>query len=170
MKRLRGLSLDAYEKRVPAGHAKKPRKYPHYLLGTWRIGPRTGYGRTLEQLREVRIHGLEVPELAYGRKNADILSQLHPAKREAALLYAEQVRLGKRLPPIEIVETDRGNLRVIDGHRRIVAHLLAGRKRIRAWVSPTVDHPWGRKDSEGRILKVPLTVEILQERLPTKEV
>jgi hypothetical protein len=164
-RRIRGIAFDSYIRKAPAGHAKKPKKYPRYPLGTWRIGYRTLYGRILEQLREVRIDGLEVPELAYGYKGDRPLKMLHPSKRDNAVQYAKRLMAGGHLSPIEVVETDSGRLRVIDGHRRVVAHLLAGRRRIRAWVSPNVDHPFGVRDAYGKILRVPLTVEIRQGRL-----
>jgi hypothetical protein len=159
----RYLSLQAYARKAPAGHSRKRRPVPNYPLGTWRRDAVAGpYGHEIEQLRSVRIRDLQAPELTYGRKGDEVWQHLHPTKQAHALAYAQQLRSGKRLAPIHVIQTDAGTLRVIDGHRRLVAHILAGRTRIRAWVSPSVDHPEGLRDSAGRVMKVGLTEEILR--------
>jgi len=46
----------------------------------------------------------------------------------------ERLRAGERLPPIVVVQTDRGHgLGIIDGLNRAYAHWLEGRTRIRAY-------------------------------------
>ena len=51
--------------------------------------------------------------------------------------YVQWMDQGMTPPPIEVVETKTGKLRITDGHRRWFAALTSDHK-IRAWVSPTV--------------------------------
>jgi hypothetical protein len=52
--------------------------------------------------------------------------------------YVEWVRRGSAIPPIRVLETERGTLRVTDGHHRIAAAQALGRRTIKAWVTLTV--------------------------------
>lgn len=129
-------------------------------VGTWRIESTRGlYGREVAQLREVSIDTLQLPEL-------DTRGQLDPVKRGDDARYAEWIREGRRAPGIEVVQTDKGGLRVVDGHRRVLAAKLAGHDTIEAWVWPTMPHPQGlRETSEhglGQVMRVGATLEGLR--------
>jgi hypothetical protein len=54
--------------------------------------------------------------------------------------YAQWLLDGLVPPPIHLVETAAGELRVINGHRRLRAHQLAGVTFIKAWLSPSCWH------------------------------
>lgn len=106
------------------------------------------YGTEYAQLTTVRIDELVTPELAYGKGD-----ELHPAKRAHAEQYAEWMKQGHEPPPIDVLEMEDGSLRVMEGHRRVVASRMLGRDTINAWVHPTMQHP------EGLDMKVSATLE-----------
>jgi hypothetical protein len=117
--------------------------------GMWRIGTYKGmYGRDIEQLREVPVDQLTPSEeTKYEGRMGDVET------------YGGWLKAGKQAPPIEAVETDKGGIKITNGHRRWHAARQAGQKTIRAWVSPTADVP-GSFDSEGKPLKTGLTREL----------
>jgi hypothetical protein len=123
-------------------------------IGTWRIDDYRGnYGHEISRLITIDLNALELPELcADGRLSAN--------KRGDDLRYAGWLSCGLRSPGIETVETEHGGLRVIDGHRRVLAHRLAGLSTIEGWVYPTTDHPDGARDWRGRLMKVGMTFEL----------
>jgi hypothetical protein len=74
--------------------------------------------------------------------------------------YADWIKAGHEPPPISVVQNDRGELRVTEGHRRLYASHLAG-KPVKAWTSWAADHPDGRTDWEGKPIKVGLSHRIV---------
>lgn len=56
--------------------------------------------------------------------------------------YVERLRMGEEPPPITVIQSEGGDLRVIDGHRRLAAADIVGTP-IMAWVSWTVPSPEG---------------------------
>jgi hypothetical protein len=125
--------------------------YP-WREGTWRIyddhfGP---YGRMVEVLRRVPVDDLVLTEEDY-TKGARV------GRAEDADRYAGWLREGKTAPPIDVLESDQGNLVVTNGHRRVAAAKMAGRKTILAWVSPRMDT--GLRDSSEKPIYAPATYE-----------
>ena len=79
------------------------------------------------------IHGTEIVELC------EIpLEWLHPTELpnlSVVAQYAELMQAGKHFPPIHVMQTAKGTLRINNGHHRFEAVKLAGKTTIRAWVS-----------------------------------
>jgi len=105
-------------------------------------------GQPVAQVREIPVADLFLPEL-------NEKGQLQPEKRGYVAGYVEKLKAGQQPPVIDVVEMEDGRLRVVDGHRRVVAAKEAGAATVRALVSPLIDVP-----GEG---KVPLTVELAQQ-------
>jgi predicted kinase len=127
-------------------------------VGTWRISPIKGlYGREIDKLVRVPVDTLEIPEVSLDGK-------LDPTKRGDDERYADWLQQGMRAPPIDVVQTERGGLRVMDGHRRVLGAKRAGQTEIEAWVSPTVPAPHGRVASDGRPIMTGLTFEMVRDR------
>lgn len=73
--------------------------------------------------------------------------------------YAEWRRDGMEPPPVSVYETDRGGLKISDGHRRTHAAIEAGTD-LPAIVWGTMEHPRGMIDSStGKPMRVGLTYE-----------
>jgi hypothetical protein len=159
------IDADTYRKRLSAPYVAEdgaviassrlvPNEGVDVPVGTWRVDKFSGnYGKEIEQLREVRIDELALPELREGGK-LDI-EKLGDDER-----YAAWIKEGKEPPPIEVLRRDDGSLRVADGHRRVLAAKLAGRATIKAWVSETVPIPSGRLDANGKPIMTSLTYEL----------
>ena len=125
---------------------------PDYPLraGVWRIDNFKGaYGREIEKLLLVSPRALVLTEEDYTKVN-------HEGRGEDAQRYAEWMRQGLVAPPVGVVETDKGNLSVTNGHRRVAAAIMA-HKRILAWVSPRMDI--GMRTPEGEPIYAGLTFE-----------
>ena len=106
-------------------------------VGSWRIDTaKLMDGRFIDYLMEMPIDFLIPKEL-------DSAGKLNPTKRGDDERYAEWIKAGFRSIPIEVVQTDKGNFVITDGHRRYLAHKLAGKDTIEAWVSFTVQSPRG---------------------------
>jgi hypothetical protein len=126
-------------------------------VGTWRIDVVHGlYGREISALVELDPHTLVDSEL-------DAAGLLSPERRPDAKRYEYWIREGNRPPPIEVLETDNGLLKVTDGHRRLVASRAAGTNLL-CWVSPSVGVPSGAVDCNGQPIKAGLTFEMWLER------
>ena len=116
---------------------RKPMGKIPYPLGTVRVDRfDTPRGHEYAILKLVEIKKLIKPELAYGGKDG-----LHPTKRDHVETYIEWWLQGLEPPPVEVMVTDKGNLKLMDGHRRVVAASRVGKKLIKAWVSPTMEVP-----------------------------
>ena len=126
--------------------------YP-WSVGTWRIDHmKLGYGRMIEQLREIPVQDIEIAEEDYTNPKNNNEGRGDDARR-----YARWIREGTTPPPISVLETDSGALRVVDGHRRLAAMKMAKEKSIRAWVSPRMET--GKYTPEGFPIYVALTYE-----------
>ena len=133
-----------------------PNHLAHPPLGTWRIDDTVGlYGREISCLTEVSLDTLNLPELTAARG-------LAPDKMADGQRYAQWFSRGYNPPPIEVIETDAGQLRVIDGHRRCWAGLHRQHEIVKAWVAPMTNHPSGERDAQGGPLRVGLTYELAQ--------
>jgi len=99
------------------------------------------------------IHGTEVVELCEVP-----LEWLRPKELPNVSVvetYAEWWRAGYEPPPIHVTQTDKGTLRISNGHHRFEAAKLTGKTTIRAWVS------WLMWAETG--MPTGLTLEALQE-------
>jgi hypothetical protein len=134
-------------------------------VGSWRISALNGsYGREIEQLVELPIAKLRLTEL-------DSAGKLDPVKRGDDERYAEWLKEGKRPPPIQVVQTDRGTLNVTDGHRRALAAKLAGKDTIEAWVNYAVPTPSGSRinsDPTKPFIRTGMTYEMLMGETPNR--
>lgn len=134
--------FDADGKKI-ASSRMIPAKPDGLPVGTWKVDQVKGTrGRELEQLRELDPHTLEVSE--------DNVDRNIEGRGDDADRYASWMKEGSVPPPATVVETPKGKLKVVNGHRRLAAAKKAGMP-LRAWVSPMVEH-------EGQ--RVPLTDEI----------
>lgn len=98
-----------------------------WVRDPWRINDR----QPVTQMRELSLDDLYLPELNAG--------QIAPEKRRFMPEYIERARSGEQPPPITVIEMENGRLRVIDGHRRVLAAREAGVPTIRARISPLLD-------------------------------
>ena len=132
-------------------------------VGSWRIAEVKGiHGREIEQLVELPIASLRLGEL-------DSRGRLDPTKRGDDERYAEWLKEGKRAPPIQIVQTESGQLSVIDGHRRALAAQQAGRQTVEAWVNYAVPIPDGGRinsDPSKPLIRTGMTFEMLTGENP----
>jgi hypothetical protein len=125
-----------------------PAEAPDVPEGAWRISALRGvYGREIEQYRLLDPNELEPSE-----------DPISGGRGEYVDKYREWIRQGKTPPPIVVVETDGGKLRVVDGHRRWMAAKREGVK-VPAWVSPSVELP-GSFTPDGQPIRVGLTREL----------
>lgn len=107
-------------------------------VGTWlRLPYPDMRGTPVAQVREVALVDLYLPEL-------DENGELQPEKRSYLEGYTERAKAGEQAPNISVVEMEDGRLRVVDGHRRVMAARAAGQTSMRATVSPLMDSADGR--------------------------
>lgn len=123
----------------PDGSMKSSRFVPYEgplpPVGTWRMSTYASLdGHEIDYLTRIPLDTLVTKEL-------DEFGRLDPAKRGDDERYADWIRQGYRSIPIEVVQHEDGRLIITDGHRRYLAHKLAGEKDIEAWVSYTVQSP-----------------------------
>ena len=125
-----------------------PPKEDQTPTGTWRKSDyfKGSHGTEVEQLRELDPNDIIPSEDTGPERKADVER------------YAQWAKEGRQAPPIHVVETDNGHMKVTDGHRRWLAAKKAGTK-VRAWVSPAADIP-GMVDSQGKPMKTGLTHEL----------
>lgn len=105
-------------------------------------------GTPVSQVRELELVNLYLPEL-------DERGRLQPEKRSYLDDYARRLASGEVSPMIEVIEMEDGRMRVVDGHRRVMAAMKLGRSRIVGLVSPLVETPDGSK---------PATLELIESR------
>ena len=139
--------------------------YP-WKPGQWRIDSMNGlHGHEIDQLRE-----LPVGDLTPTENPRDYMSGMGTNRGEDVDRYKGWMEEGKEPPPISVVETEGGQLKITNGHRRFFAAKELGRPTVQAWVSPTVDVP-GKFDSNGKPIKTGLTYELAHapEEAPKSE-
>jgi len=141
------------------GSRQFPMFEENFPIGSWKIDDDFEgiHGRDIEQLIEIDPAELETPEGDYTDEKFNPEGRGWDARR-----YAEWIKEGKTLPPIDVIQTEGGKLRVSDGHRRTAAAKLAG-VPIRAWVSYTVDGP--SKDYKGDPIPTGLTDKLARQQL-----
>lgn len=145
-----------------ASSREHPASYPALPPGTWRIDDRFvgPYGRAIEELVQFHPRELTPSEFDWRDPRAQLRYQ---GKWDDAMRYARWLAKGLEPPPIEVVATD-GQLRVAEGHRRLVAADMAG-VPIKAWVSWSVPQPEGLRDAvTGAPIPVGMTYELVHGR------
>jgi hypothetical protein len=124
--------------------------YP-YKPGDWKIDDLQGiYGRNVEKLVEFDPYEIGLSEEDW-TQNINYEGRGDDARR-----YTEWMKEGKQAPAIHVTQMDDGTFKAYDGHRRIAAAKMAG-KKIRAWVSYAMDT--GKKDFNGKPITASLTYE-----------
>jgi len=107
-------------------------------IGDWALSDyTTDDGTPVDQLRSCLLKDLYLPE-------CDAQGQVSPAKRAYVERYQQRFLAGEQPPPLSVLEMNDGRLRVIDGHRRVLAAKAAGLEALNAWVSPLFALPDGR--------------------------
>ncbi len=106
-------------------------------------------GTPVYQVRLLDLDALYLPEL-------DEAGRLQPEKRAYLEPYVLRLEAGEVPPRIFVIEMEDGRLRVVDGHRRVMAARKAGRTSVEALVSPLVNTPEGL---------VPATAELMEYQL-----
>lgn len=141
---------------VVASSRTKKADYPMFPMGTWKIDDqfRGMYGHEIDELVLVADpRTLEPGEFDW----SDPTKALRRAgKLEDMERYAAWMAEGHSYPPVEVVQTERGTLRITDGHRRAAAADYNGMP-VKAWVSWLTDHPDPPPD---RDMQVGLTYEL----------
>lgn len=123
--------------------------------GTWvEAGFPDLHGRPVLQLREIALVALETPEI-------DREGRLAPEKRTYLDAYTERLAAGEEPPPVRVLETFAGTLKLTDGHRRWMAARRLGRATIKAWVSPVIAVP----TSSGEVELLGMTAELAAAHL-----
>lgn len=141
--------FDSAGQRIASSRETPTEGYP-FKVGQWRISEARGsYGRDVDELVELDPAQLSISEDDFTKVN-------YEGRGDDAERYAEWMRSGKRPPPIEVVQTDGGELKVTDGHRRLAAAKKAGQP-VLAWVSWRM--PTGKIGSDGKPIYTGLTYE-----------
>jgi hypothetical protein len=129
-----------------------PSKIEIPRVGTWGIDRHAG------------LHGHEIAVLRFVDPRDLAPSEHEPGRDADVERYRNwMVEEGRVPPPITVMETDRGSLKISDGHRRYRAALEAGLE-IPAWVYPIAEHPERKRDAYGHVLMVGLTYEMIEPR------
>ena len=146
--RERAVYFDANGKRL-ASSREAPSTAEQPPLGSWRIGTDSTwnkYGDSIEQLREIPVEKVKGSEDSFGREG--------DVER-----YAGWLREGRLPPPIRAAEMPDGTFKIMDGHRRLLAHEKAGVATIRAWVAP--EGKTGLLDPSGKDIGTDLTHQMV---------
>lgn len=124
-------------------------------VGTWvEAGIPDIHGRPVLQLREIALDDIEAREL-------DREGRVAPEKRRYVADYAARLSAGEEPPPLRVLETFAGGLRLVDGHRRLAAAKSLGLQVLKAWVSPVIAVPAGAAAVE----LLTMTAELAQQHL-----
>lgn len=116
-------------------------------VGAWvKVDYKLADSQPVYQVREMAIDDLYLPEL-------NERGQLQPEKRRYLDSYTERAKSGEKPPAITVIEMESGRMRVVDGHRRVVAAKAAEQASIRALVSPLVDTADGRVEATAENIK-----------------
>lgn len=117
-------------------------------VGSWvKADFKTADSQPVYQVQELGVNDLYLPEL-------DASGRLQPEKRKYLSEYTERAKSGETPPSISVIEMEDGRLRVVDGHRRVLAAKEAGIDRVRALVSTLIDTPSGKQEATVENLKL----------------
>jgi hypothetical protein len=130
-------------------------------IGQWYIDPMTSdYGSSIDQLLLLNPATLEPGEYMVWRNEE--------GRGVDSDQYAKWLQEGRLPPPIKVLETEGGNLRVSDGHRRFAAALKEGRP-VLALVSPMGPSPTGgREYYSKKLIGMTLTDKIARMQVEGK--
>lgn len=132
-------------------------------VGSWvKADYKLADSQPVYQVQKLDVDSLYLPEL-------DSSGRLQPEKRKYLEGYTERAKAGEQAPSINVIEMENGKMRVVDGHRRVLAARAAGKKTIRALVSPLIDSPEGKKEATVELIQrsaKPLTKSIFFLRHP----
>lgn len=122
-----------------ASSRETPAAYPDLPPGTWMIDQSMQFpwGREIYELVEFSPRELEPSEFSWDDPKAELT---WGGKWRDVQRYASWLKEGLRPPPILVVQSTSGTLRVVNGHRRLAAADIAG-VPVRAWVSWLVQTP-----------------------------
>lgn len=128
---------DEYGKASRLSEATPPQT-PRFPVGTLRV---TRY-REVEELRDIELSRLIETE---EEKRGPIVDK-----------YLEWAGRGLTAPPISAVETETGNVKIVDGHHRLAVARARGDRSILGWVALTQNKPL-RPDGSV-VMPYPVTV------------
>jgi hypothetical protein len=115
-------------------------------VGSWvKADYKLADSQPVYQVINLNLDGLYLPEL-------DSDGRLQPEKRKYLDGYTERAKAGEQAPSISVIEMENGKMRVVDGHRRVMAARAAGKLSIRALVSPLIDTPDGKKEATAEMV------------------
>jgi hypothetical protein len=113
-----------------------PPQVPAFAEGTWSIDSFDG----LWQLRRYPIRDLVFPGGDPFAREWGWFSEIHPWLVEKYLAWLCE---GHEPPPLAALETERGGIKVTNGHNRAASLVRAGRIEVLAWVSLAYTKPGG---------------------------
>ncbi len=109
------------------GKAVQYNKAGDYPLGTWRYDKENGQ---IDELRKLDLGKITTAE------SLDSEQFIHGDKAQNVKDYTAAMGKGDKFPPVEAIEMPGGEVKLIDGHRRMSAALANGMKKINGWVNP----------------------------------
>ena len=102
-------------------------------VGAWIDGGNVpGIGPTAFQVRDVPLDKISPVEL-------DSVGDVGPEKRSDVGRYTEAMRRGEQFPNARGYELENGKIKLVDGHRRLLAAKAAGKTSLRIAVNPLDD-------------------------------
>lgn len=102
-------------------------------VGAWIDGGNVpGIGPTAFQVRDVTLDKISPVEL-------DSVGDVGPEKRSDVGRYTEAMRRGEQFPNARGYELENGKIKLVDGHRRLLAAKAAGKTSLRIAVNPLDD-------------------------------
>lgn len=108
------------------------------------------------------IHGREIGYSTRIDPGPVQISEFLPERADDVARYAEWNRAGMEPPPVSALETDKGALKIGDGHRRRLAAIESG-SQLPAVVWPTGPHPQGLSEfGKTDPMRVGLTYEMIE--------
>lgn len=104
----------------------------------------------------------DVFELRVFRIGDPKLQEKETPGRFAVEKYVEWIKAGHLPPPIRVMESEKGNYVVSDGHHRLAALRFAKRKTVKAWVAMTINRELPNAAIPGTVFPEGLTLERAQ--------
>ena len=131
---LAGISPDDYSEAALNARALRaraaetiPPDITHHDVGSWGIDS-TG------ELMQLREYDLDDPKLIFTE---------NPFRNQTVQKYEDWIQQGHQPPPLSAVETEKGSIKVSEGHHRAAAIRNTGGKKAKVWVSVTHNRPIG---------------------------
>lgn len=114
----------------------EPPFVPVFAVGTWSVDIFDG----LWQLRRYRLKDLLFPGGDPFASEWGCFSDMQPWLVEKYLGWIQE---GHDPPPLRALETEKGHIKIMDGHNRAAAEVRAGRRKALVWVSVAYLKPNG---------------------------